>query len=166
MLSLNLLNFQSPSMQFLIHDLSVQAEFNFFIKILCAFLLGGGIGWEREKVGKEAGIRTFGLICMGACAFSIVSQTLPFADQSRIAAQIVLGIGFIGGGLIFNDHHKVYGLTTAASLWVTASIGVAIGFGLFFLAFGIFGLTLVSLHLPSAKFWASLSKKKAKSLKL
>lgn len=164
MLSLSLLNLPTPTIQNLMHDLTFRAEFNFFIKILCAFLLGGGIGWEREKVGKEAGIRTFGLICMGSCAFSIVSQLLPFADQSRIAAQIVLGIGFIGGGLIFNDHQKVYGLTTAASLWVTASIGISIGFGLFFLALGIFGLTIVSLHLPSARFWGSVSKKRSKKI--
>ena len=88
-----------------------------------AFLLGACIGWERELAGKEAGIRTFGGIAMGSAAFSILSPLLGFADNSRIAAQIVLGIGFLGSGLFVRRDDGQSGLTTAASLWCSAAVG-------------------------------------------
>jgi putative Mg2+ transporter-C (MgtC) family protein len=135
------------------------AQLYFVLQILAAFLLGGSIGWERERVGKEAGIRTFGLICMGSCIFSIVSRALFFSDPSRIAANIVVGIGFIGGGIIFHQRERSRGLTTASSLWVAAALGVCVGFNLYILAVAISLLTVVSLHLPATKFWKKLSKK-------
>jgi putative Mg2+ transporter-C (MgtC) family protein len=143
-----------------LYHYSCFAQLLLVLQIAVAFLLGGAIGWERERVGKEAGIRTFGLICMGACIFTILSRSLILADPARIASQIVVGIGFIGGGMIFHQKSKSQGLTTAASLWVSAALGVTVGFHLYILAIAVSLLTVISLHLPSAKFWARLSKKR------
>jgi putative Mg2+ transporter-C (MgtC) family protein len=104
----------------------------FNTQLLVAALLGGLIGVERELSGKDPSIRTFALICLGSCIFTILSweavQSFHSGDPSRIAAQIVPGIGFIGAGTIFRSKHGVSGFTTAALMWVTASIGMAVGF--------------------------------------
>jgi putative Mg2+ transporter-C (MgtC) family protein len=131
----------------------------FVLQVVASFLLGGAIGWERERVGKEAGIRTFGLISMGSCIFAIVSRSLFFSDPARIAANVVVGIGFISGGVIFHQKERSMGLTTASSLWVAAALGICVGFNLYILSVAIAFLTVTSLHLPSAKFWRKLSKK-------
>lgn len=135
-------------------------ELYFVLKLILALLMGAAIGWEREKAGKEAGIRTFGLISMGACAFALVSQTVITGDPTRIAANIVVGIGFIGGGIIFHQDTKSSGLTTAASLWVSASVGVSTAYGLHVMAIALAFLTLVFLHLPSTRLWTRLSHKR------
>lgn len=100
--------------------------------IFIAAILGALIGLERELAGKDPSLRTFTMICMGSCIFSMISQfnvqITPTADPSRIAAQIVSGIGFIGAGAIFRSTRGVAGLTTAALMWVTAAIGMAVGF--------------------------------------
>lgn len=134
-------------------------ELYFVVKLAYAFLLGGVIGWEREIAGKEAGIRTFGCIAMGSAAFSIISPILNFADPSRIAAQIVSGIGFLGAGIFIKGGSQTRGLTTAASLWVSAAVGTAVGFSLYIVATGLAITTAVSLHLPSVRMWRKLSKK-------
>lgn len=105
--------------------------------LLIAVALGGAIGMEREFSNKSAGLRTNILICMGACLFMIVSrafQGLPGADATRIAAQVVSGIGFLGAGAILRDGEHVVGLTTAATIWTVAAIGMAVGGGSVFLA--------------------------------
>lgn len=135
------------------------------LKVFLALLAGGAIGWEREKVGKEAGIRTFGFICAGACAYSVLSSLYSSDSSSRIVANVVVGIGFLAGGVIFrldNTARSAKGLTTASSLWVTATIGIMIGFELYILAIGVTALTLVALHVPSSKAWSRLSKKNFK----
>ena len=95
--------------------------------------LGALIGLERELAGKDPSIRTFTLISIGSCLFSLMSvysaYGIPNAEPSRIAAQIVPGIGFLGAGAIFRSPRGVSGLTTAALMWVTAAIGMAVGFG-------------------------------------
>jgi len=105
---------------------------NFNIQLLVAALLGGLIGVERELAGKDPSIRTFSLICLGSCIFTILSwesvKEFHAGDPGRIAAQIVPGIGFIGAGTIFRSKQGVSGFTTAALMWVTASIGMAVGF--------------------------------------
>lgn len=107
-------------------------------KLLIAAGLGLLIGLEREISGKDPGLRTFALICLGSCIFAIVSFTTISGDfkgdPGRIAAQVVTGIGFIGAGAIFRSPKGVSGLTTAALMWVTASIGLAVGFDKFRLA--------------------------------
>lgn len=94
-----------------------------------ATLLGGAIGLERELAGKPAGLRTNILICMGSVLFTQLSLTLagPTADPTRVAAQIVTGVGFIGAGTILHARGAVVGLTSAATIWVVAAIGVALG---------------------------------------
>ena len=105
---------------------------------MLAAVLGGAIGAERELNDQPAGLRTHMLLTTGACLFTLVSA-YGFGrgtDPSRIAAQIVTGIGFLGGGAIVRDGLTVKGVTTAASIWATASVGVAIGAGSYVLGIG------------------------------
>jgi len=114
--------------------MEVQILPNFYLAshIVIAAGLGALIGLERELSGKDPSLRTFALISVGSCVFSIVSAYtafgVPNADPGRIAAQIVTGIGFLGAGAIFRSKRGVSGLTTAALMWVTAAIGMAVGF--------------------------------------
>jgi len=112
-------------------------------RLLLAAVLGGAIGAERELNDQPAGLRTHMLLTIGACLFTLISA-YGFGrgtDPSRIAAQIVTGIGFLGGGAIVRHGLTVKGVTTAASIWATASVGVAIGAGSYVL--GIGGAVLV-----------------------
>lgn len=108
------------------------------LKLALATLLGGAIGLERELGGKPAGLRTNILICMGAVLYTSLSIDLarPGADPARIAAQIVTGVGFIGAGTILHARGAVVGLTSAATIWVVAAIGVALGAGRYLEAMG------------------------------
>jgi putative Mg2+ transporter-C (MgtC) family protein len=102
------------------------------IKLLLALVLGGVIGWERELYDKPAGFRTNTLICVGSTLFTIFSLKIgiiPGTDSARIAAQIVSGIGFLGAGAIIRRGEAVLGLTTAATIWFVASIGMGVGAG-------------------------------------
>lgn len=123
-------------------------------QLIASMFLGALIGLEREYQGKSAGLRTYALVSLGACLFTIVSTRgfqefagLYNVDPSRIAAQIVVGIGFIGGGLIFLRRDVVYGLTTAAGLWISAALGMAIGAGLYSAAIltAVIALLILSL---------------------
>ena len=117
-------------------------------RLLLAAVLGGAIGAERELNDQAAGLRTHMLLTIGACLFTLVSAYGFGAgprDPSRLAAQIVTGIGFLGGGAIVRHGLTVKGLTTAASIWATASVGVAVGAGQYVL--GIGGAVLVSVTL-------------------
>ena len=104
-----------------------------FLRLLQALVLGALIGYERERAGKPAGVRTHGMVALGAALFTVaaLSGFGPSTDPSRIVAQIVSGIGFLGAGAILQQRGSVHGLTTAASLWVTAAIGVTVGIGMF-----------------------------------
>ena len=102
------------------------------ISIILAAFLGAAIGLERELSGKSAGLRTNLLICLGAAIFTIISKRLAVVDEgstTRIAAQIVTGVGFLGAGAVIQDRRGVHGLTTAATIWLVASIGMACGAG-------------------------------------
>jgi putative Mg2+ transporter-C (MgtC) family protein len=113
------------------------SEIDLVIRLFASILFGGLLGIEREQRDKPAGLRTHLLVSLGACLFTILSlEAFPGADTSRIASYIVAGIGFIGAGTIIQARDKVFGITTAASLWVTASIGIAMGVG-YFLAGGL-----------------------------
>lgn len=102
--------------------------------LILATILGGLIGLERQFHGKPAGIRTNILICVGAAVFTIVSQLMAAGGSegstTRIAAQVVTGIGFLGAGAIIREPRGIHGLTTAATIWLVASIGVACGAGM------------------------------------
>lgn len=106
------------------------------MRLVAAVALGGIVGLERELRDKPAGFRTIVLISVGACIFTILSQVVggPDWNSTRIAAQIVSGIGFLGAGAILRDRTNVIGLTTAATIWAVAAIGMAAGFGHFALA--------------------------------
>ena len=128
----------------------------FVLRIFVAALLGGVIGLEREYRAKEAGFRTHFLVALGSALFMIVSAygfeevvSLPGhrLDVSRIAAQVVSGIGFIGAGCIIFQKHAVRGLTTAAGLWVTSAIGMAAGAGMFAVAASSTLMVVVCLEL-------------------
>ncbi len=104
------------------------------IRVAVAGIVGAAIGYERELRGKVAGVRTHFLVAMGSCLFMIISQyAFPFADKfdaARVAAGVVGGLGFLCGGIIMKNRH-VSGLTTAAGIWVTGAIGLALGGGLY-----------------------------------
>lgn len=119
-------------------------------RLILAAILGGAIGWERQQSHKPAGLRTNILICMGAALFTDLSVRVAQmgpgpADPGRIAAQIVTGMGFLGAGSIIQSRGSVTGLTTAATLWVVAAIGMAVGFGAVIEAAGTTVLVLVVL---------------------
>lgn len=128
--------------------MSFVVDYHVVAKLLIAALLGGVIGFEREWTGKSAGLRTYALVALGASFFttlSLVFDGLPSFDPSRIISQIVVGVGFLGAGLIIVQGGKVRGLTTAAGLWVTAAIGASVGLGLYFVSITGVVLTLLIL---------------------
>ena len=102
-------------------------EWLVFVQIAIAAVLGAAIGLERELSAQPAGLRTHMLVCTGAALFTLAGVGYDGSDPTRIAAQVVTGIGFLGGGAILREGATVRGLTTAASLWVTAAIGLAVG---------------------------------------
>jgi putative Mg2+ transporter-C (MgtC) family protein len=115
-------------------------ESEIFIQLVVALLLGALLGFERLLAGKEAGMRTFGLVTVGSCLFIIIGEIVMKQyyemfnfDPLRMASSVVTGIGFIGAGLIIFQH-ELRGLTTAATLWVASAIGVAVGFKLYIIA--------------------------------
>jgi putative Mg2+ transporter-C (MgtC) family protein len=119
------------------------------LRLLLAAVLGAIIGLQRESVGKPAGARTLGLISIGAAMFSVISVlSFPGGDPSRIAAGVVTGIGFLGAGAILHRHGGVEGLTTAATIWVAAGIGLAAGAGLYIIAPAVTAIVLILLLLP------------------
>jgi putative Mg2+ transporter-C (MgtC) family protein len=120
------------------------------VRLLFAAILGGLIGLEREHRHKPAGLRTNMFICFGAAMFTVLSDQLAFlhsGDHTRIAAQIIPGIGFIGAGSILHSRGSVVGLTTASTLFTVASIGMAAGGGLYLTAIFATGLILIALAL-------------------
>jgi len=128
------------------------------LRLVLAFLVGAVIGTERKIRHKPAGLRTHALVGLGAALFTIISVYgfLEFSgppyfrtnmDPARIAAQIVVGVGFIGGGLIFREDNKVSGLTTAASIWLTAGLGTGIGAGMYFTVLIATILAFIALRL-------------------
>ena len=114
-------------------------------RLLLAAFCGAALGFERELKQKSAGLRTNMLIAMGSALFTVMSQELAdgsSADPTRVAAQIVTGIGFLGAGAILRTNAGIQGLTTAATIWVNAAVGVAAGGGEFQLALIATGVTL------------------------
>lgn len=147
--------------------LPLEMTVDFFFRVFIACLCGAVVGIERSKRFKEAGIRTHSMVACAAAAFMILSKYCfadlavdsigtPFAgdrgaDPARIAAQVVSGLGFLGAGVIFKTGNSIKGLTTAAGLWATAAIGMAIGSGMYL--FGVFvTVVLVILQLLTHRF--------------
>jgi len=128
----------------------VPVELEMVLRVLLAIALGGIIGFQRGKAEKPAGLRDIILICAGAALFTVVSvYGFGVADQARVAAGIVTGIGFLGAGAIIRrSEGGVKGLTTAATIWITAGIGMAAGSGMYIIASVTTLLVLAVLLLP------------------
>ena len=110
-------------------------EIELVVRLILAFFLSGFVGFEREATHKPAGLRTHILVGLGSTLITILSlNAFPGSDSARVAASIIVGIGFLGAGTIIKTKQKVIGLTTAASLWITASIGMATGAGFYLIA--------------------------------
>ena len=127
-------------------------ELDITLRLAVAMLLGGVIGFEREYRAKDAGFRTHFLVALGSALFCIVSQYgfgFELKDSSRVAAQVVSGIGFLGAGTIIFQKNVVRGLTTAAGLWVTAAIGLACGTGMYLPAIVTTLMVLIGLEILS-----------------
>ena len=128
-------------------------ELDITLRLAVAMLLGGVIGFECEYRAKDAGFRTHFLVALGSALFCIVSQFgfgFELKDSSRVAAQVVSGIGFLGAGTIIFQKNVVRGLTTAAGLWVTAAIGLACGTGMYLPAVVTTLMVLIGLEILSA----------------
>lgn len=141
-----------------------QDVWHFIVRLVVSLVCGVIIGLERKTRSKEAGIRTHAIVCMAACLFMIISKYMTTAmfnefgqsgDPSRIASQVVTGIGFLGAGIIMYRRDVMYGLTTAAGVWATAAIGMAVGSG--FMVVGVCATLLILVlqivfHLPIKAF--------------
>jgi putative Mg2+ transporter-C (MgtC) family protein len=115
--------------------MSLEIQFTAVTRLMLAILLSMIIGLDRQRRRRSAGLRTHALVSLGACIFTLLSLYAFESDQtSRIAANIVVGIGFLGAGTIIHDRDRPHDLTTAASIWLTAAIGMAVGAGAWFLA--------------------------------
>ncbi len=123
-------------------------ELNFIFNLALSLLAGFLIGIERESRGKDAGVSTHSLVIMGSMLFTFLSAFVEPEHSSRIAAQVVTGIGFLGAGLILKEGTTVRNLTTAASLWFSAAIGMAIGFGFYVVAIFSTLVAILILHIP------------------
>ena len=131
-------------------ELFAVSEWDLIIRLTFAAFLGLLVGAERSRVGKRAGMRTYALVSLGAALFVIIAGVVSYQyaetfvfDPLRVASQIVVGIGFLGAGVIFVQRQVLTGLTTAAGLWVVAAVGVAAGYGLYTIATYVTFLTLV-----------------------
>lgn len=123
-------------------------EIEMIIRLIFATGLGSLVGLEREIMHKPAGLRTNALVCLGSCFFTILSVQYFGSDYARIAAGIVTGIGFVGAGIIINSGKEVQGITTAATLWTVAAIGMGCGAGAYILCAAA---TLVALTVLKMK---------------
>lgn len=124
------------------------SEIEMILQLLFAAGLGSLIGLEREMRHKPAGLRTNALVCIGSCLFTILSVEYFGADYARIASGIVTGIGFVGAGIIINSGKEVQGITTAATLWTVAAIGIGVGAGAYVLCAAA---TIISLAVLKMK---------------
>lgn len=157
---------------------------DFLFRIVAALALGFLIGLERELTNKYAGLRTHILVCLGACIFTIVSiygfptfaegdnvdinQATGIRDTARVAAQIVTGIGFIGAGTVLRNGPIIIGLTTAATLWISASIGMTCGVGMYDVAFyaTLFSVAVLTLIRIFERKFIPTSVKRTKKIKM
>lgn len=118
--------------------MDIRVELFIVLKLIVSFLLGAFIGLDREKHGRDAGIRTYAAVCVGATLYTAIANHLvnDVAAASRVIANIVTGIGFLGAGIIYRNSSAgtSHGLTTAATVWCTAAVGVAVGLNMFIIA--------------------------------
>ena len=127
-------------------------EINLILRLIISAILGGMIGIERESAHKPAGIRTHIFVCMGSTLFTLIAisglrdlSTPEMFNPAQFIGSILVGVGFIGGGVIMHRNEHVEGITTAAGLWVASGIGIAVGMGLYVLAISTVILSLMVL---------------------
>lgn len=132
----------------MIESIFTHTELHFVFNLMVSILAGFAIGIERESRGKDAGVSTHTLVIMGSMLFTFLSSHVDSASTSRIAAQIVTGIGFLGAGLILKDGTSVRNLTTAASLWFAAAIGMAFGYNYYIIGIASTIAAIITLHIP------------------
>ena len=118
--------------------MDINAELIIVSKLIISFFLGAFIGFDRERHGQDAGIRTYAAVCLGATLFTAITAHLVSnpADTSRVIANIVTGVGFLGAGIIYRNNSvgTSHGLTTAATIWCTSAVGVAVGLNMFIIS--------------------------------
>jgi putative Mg2+ transporter-C (MgtC) family protein len=118
--------------------MDINAELIIVSKLIISFFLGAFIGFDRERHGRDAGIRTYAAVCIGATLFTAITAHLVNnpADTSRVIANIVTGVGFLGAGIIYRNNSvgTSHGLTTAATIWCTSAVGVAVGLNMFIIS--------------------------------
>lgn len=137
----------------MLKDIFGSQELQFLINLLVSLICGILIGFERERKNKPAGMRTQTLVITGSMMFAFFSSALGSGDPTRIAAQIVSGVGFLGAGIILKakSNGKITNLTTAASIWYAAAVGMAIGFELYVIALTAAIFAVVIAVMPSSK---------------
>lgn len=136
---------------------------DFIIRLLVATAAGGLVGLERQWNNKTAGLRTNTLVAVGACIYVIISMMLTEkgGDPTRIIGQIVTGIGFLGAGVILQDHGSVHGLTTAATIWCSAALGCVAGLGYYWeTAVCTILILVINIAFKKADLWFDTEKKK------
>ena len=131
-------------------DMFDVSQFDFMVRLTVAMVLGLFVGAERSRVGKRAGMRTYALVSLGSALFIVISGNVALRyadtfvfDPLRVASQLVVGIGFLGAGVIYVQRTLLTGLTTAAGLWVVCGVGAACGFGLYTIATYVTFLTIL-----------------------
>lgn len=133
-------------------------ELDFLLRLTACLVLGTAIGVERELRGKPAGISTNCFVMAGACLFTFISQAIDPNSPARIAAQVVTGVGFLGAGMILkSEGNKVRNLTTAASVWFVAAIGMILGYGWYLIAAIASVYAIAVPRIPHIKSWLDTS---------
>ncbi len=130
-------------------EINIEQLYTNLIQLFVAFILPIFTAWEREAESRSAGLRTFPLVSMAACSFTLLAMTM-FDDpsaQARIVGGIVTGIGFIGGGAILKDKSNVTGTSTAAAIWATGAVGIAVGLGRLEIAVALSVMTFITFKL-------------------
>jgi putative Mg2+ transporter-C (MgtC) family protein len=142
--------------------MDISVYFEEAAQVSVAFIIGAVIGLEREFRSKPAGFRTMILICVGSCLYTILSKESNTVSPDRIASNIVTGIGFIGAGVIFKEGISVNGLTTAALIWITAALGMAVGYHNYPIAIVVAAMVVIALFVlePVQRFINNLHKVK------
>ncbi|ASZ09603.1 MgtC/SapB family protein [Chitinophaga pendula] len=136
--------------------MEIRFELVMVVKLLVAFALGAFIGYDREKQGKEAGIRTYAAICFGSTLFTAIADEFKdIASASRVIANIVIGIGFLGAGIISKNDasNNSQGLTSAATIWCTAAVGITVGLDMFIIAIVASSMLYFLLSLERQKWY-------------
>jgi len=136
------------------------------LQLTLAAILGISIGFERQLHGSPVGVRTYALVCMGSCLFGLISiyghgaamyDGRTSIDPTRISAQVVSGIGFLGAGIIFKENNRIKGMTTAANIWFAAAIGLAVAYSMYLIAIFTSFVALILLSLNHFKFFIHLN---------